>query len=90
MTSICFVLHRKIHLKGFSFRRLEKAYELLHAGECSRVYGDSFRRAGDAVEQIGNNVTLSFDGMDFGEKGAGRLTICGHTRSPSGRNKNFS
>ena len=41
------------------------------------LYGDSFRIAGDAVEEIGNNVSLEFAEMDFGEKGTEKLTVWG-------------
>ena len=36
---------------------------------------------GDAVEKIGNNVTLEFDNMDFGEEGFKKLVICGRSRN---------
>ncbi len=51
ITSICFVLHAKIHLKGFSFTRLEKAYEKLLAVESDHLYGDSFCRKEDRVTE---------------------------------------
>ncbi|UQZ32678.1 glycoside hydrolase family 2 [Paenibacillus sp. PK3_47] len=80
ITSLSFVLRRKIHLKGFRFVKLHKAYGRLHALESSRIYGDTFIRTETAVEGIGNNVSLVFDEMDFGEQGSSRIVICG--RSP--------
>lgn len=79
ITSICFVLHQKIHLKGFSFKRLAKAYEKLLASECSAIYGDSFERTDTGIDHIGNNVTLRFEGMDFGTEGTESLIVCGYT-----------
>jgi len=79
VTSLCFVLHQKIHLKGFSFLLLKKAYQKLFAAECNQVYGDSFFRQGNEIQQIGNNVTILFDEMDFGKESARHLTVCGHT-----------
>lgn len=79
VTSICFVLHDKIHLKGFSFGKPEKAYEILKASENDRLYGDSFRMDGDCVREIGNNVTLEYTEMDFGEEGMNGIEICGFT-----------
>ena len=79
VTSICFVLHAKIHLKGFSFTRQEKTYETLYAAQSDSLYGDSFRLEGDRVCGIGNNVTLEYTGMNMGKEGASKLVICGYT-----------
>lgn len=71
--------HQKLHFKGFCFKKQEKAFAKLYAGWCDRVYGDSFTRNGDFVEGIGNNVTLEFENMDFGETGTTKITVCGRT-----------
>ncbi|WEK54372.1 MAG: glycoside hydrolase family 2 TIM barrel-domain containing protein [Candidatus Cohnella colombiensis] len=84
VTSLSFVLRRKIHLKGFQFARVPKAYERLSALEHDQIYGDSFTIAEDAIENIGNNVSLVYRDMDFGETGSSKLVICG--RSPLDRN----
>ncbi len=70
---------QKIHIKGFSFRKLEKAFGLLYAGEATRVYGDEFTVKGSRIEGIGNNVTMEFEDMDFGEAGTSSITISGWT-----------
>ena len=49
----------------------------LCAASADAIYGDSFIRKGDLVEEIGNNVSLEFKEMDFGEKGAEKLTVWG-------------
>ena len=42
-------------------------------------FGDTFRRDGSAVREIGNNVTLSFDAMDFDDACKAMLKIHGST-----------
>jgi len=84
VTTVCFVLRRKVHIKGFRFTRIQKAYRQLRADENSRIYGDTFANTADAIEGIGNNVSLEFDHMDFAETGFSRLIICG--RSPIEKN----
>ncbi len=75
-----FSLENKVHLKGFSFAKQEKAYAYLSMGkDADRVYGDSFRVEADGIYDIGNNVTVELEDMDFGEKGACRVTIKGRT-----------
>ncbi len=79
VTTIAFVLEAKIHIKGFHFRFYEKAYERLFAGDANGIYGDSFLRREHFVEEIGNNVTLVFENMDFGKEGADRISLWGRT-----------
>ncbi|MBR3825913.1 MAG: DUF4982 domain-containing protein [Lachnospiraceae bacterium] len=71
---------RKVHIKGFSFKKQEKAFSTLLAAECNNVYGDTFTRESEAIVGIGNNVTLIYEDMNFGEKGANGVEIC--SRSP--------
>ncbi len=84
VTTLCFVLRNKVHIKGFRFAKLNKAYRQLRADENNRIYGDAFTIGENAIEEIGNNVSLEFDNMDFGEKGFSRLILCG--RSPIDKN----
>ena len=79
VATLCFVLDRKVHIKGFSFETPGKAFETLAARDCDEIYGDSFALADDAVEDIGNNVSLLFRDMDFDKRAAHGITICGHT-----------
>ena len=82
VTSISFVTENKIHLKGFVFTKKEKAFETLSVKENTSIYGDTFTVEEDAVTGIGNNVTVVFEDMDFGETGTTKLTICGKSRLP--------
>lgn len=84
VTSICFVIHKKVHIKGFIFEEQSRAFAQNHAGDCDHLYGDTFTRAGQAVEGIGNNVSLSFEQMNFGSEGTSKLVIYG--RSPIDKN----
>ena len=77
ITTFAVELDRKIHMKGFRFVKQEKAFGKNFAGDADTVYGDSFERRENSVCGIGNNVTLLFDGMDFGEAGVSHLSICG-------------
>lgn len=79
VTQLCFVLKEKVHIKGFWFKKYNRAWQRLAAGECDRIYGDSFTRAGEEIHGIGNNVTIQFRDMDFGEKGTDKLILSGHT-----------
>ena len=79
VTTLCFVLRQKVHIKGFSFTKIEKAYEQLDARDYSVIYGDSYKVTREAIEGIGNNVTIEFDGMDFSGAGVSKLHICGRT-----------
>ncbi|WP_334074404.1 MULTISPECIES: sugar-binding domain-containing protein [Paenibacillus] len=84
VTAISLVLHRKIHLKGFRFAKPHKAYSRLSALEYSHIYGDTFKVGEASIEHIGNNVSLVFEDMDFGDAGSGKLLLCG--RSPLDKN----
>ncbi|MDE6750008.1 MAG: DUF4982 domain-containing protein [Lachnospiraceae bacterium] len=78
ITTISFWLNQKVHIKGFSFTQYEKAWLKLNAGEADAIYGDSFVKNGDKkIEGIGNNVTLEFTDMDFGEKTIKGIAIKG-------------
>lgn len=79
VSSIAIVLNRKIHLKGFHFTKLEKAFAQLNALDHNHLYGDTFTITEDAIENIGNNVSIVFEDMDFGTNGATKLTLCGHS-----------
>ena len=79
IVSLSFVMRAKVHLKGFCFTKLEKAFSRLFAAEADSIYGDSFSRDGRAVRNIGNNVTFVYENMDFGEKGANTVAIHGRT-----------
>lgn len=81
--TLSFVLRTKVHIKGFYFNKPDKAYEQLSSLDYSSIYGDSYKLMEDSIEDIGNNVTISFEDMDF-NRGISKLVICG--RSPMDKN----
>jgi len=61
--TLCFVVNLKVHIKGFRFK--SKAFDRIPFAANDHIYGDSFTVQTDAVEGIGNNVTITFDAMNF-------------------------
>jgi beta-galactosidase len=84
ITSICFVLRNKVHIKGFYFEQKNRAFEQNIATECDHIYGDTFEIKENSVEGIGNNVTLEYEQMDFTSEGTSKIVIYG--RSPIDKN----
>lgn len=64
-------------LKSFVFTEEKKAFSVLQAADCDSVYGDEFTYKDSCIENIGNNVLLEFEDMDFGDEGTDAITICG-------------
>ena len=77
--TLCFTMDQKIHLKGFSFTKQSRAWQPLSALQADALYGDSFNRTSDGVLDIGNNVSLIYANMDFGDASKALLTINGCT-----------
>lgn len=84
INTISVAVHQKIHLKGFVFKKLQKAWLPLDAAEADSVYGDTFTKEEHAITGIGNNVTITYTEMDFGEEGTAGIRICG--RAPESSN----
>ncbi len=63
--TLSFVFHTRNHFKGFSFKKIHKAYERLSILDCDQFYGDSFQKETWGMSHIGNNVTFRFENMDF-------------------------
>jgi beta-galactosidase len=73
------VISDKIIFGGFEFIPISKAFEKLYVNDCNAVYGDAYNTNGNCIENIGNNVVISFEDMDFGKAGATKITISGKT-----------
>ncbi|MBR6257762.1 MAG: DUF4982 domain-containing protein [Lachnospiraceae bacterium] len=82
VSSLYIVTQDKAHIGGFSFAKFEKAYQHISGGECDNVYGDSFDKKADRIDNIGNNVTVEFYDMDFGDEGADSVIIGGVSHIP--------
>ena len=80
--TLSFQLGRKAHIRGFYFRCPEKAFMRLFAGQCDNASGDSFKRNFREITSIGNNVSITFRDMDFGDKGTNKIVITGRTSLP--------
>lgn len=82
-TDLCFEFEpgsKRIYFGGFIFEGGEEAYSEISAAANSNIRGDSFKKAPDAIEQIGNNVFMDFDGFDF-SRGIKSITVKGRTRN---------
>ncbi|MCL2052549.1 MAG: DUF4982 domain-containing protein [Lachnospiraceae bacterium] len=88
LKTLCFVFRQKVHLKGFTFTKYAKAFSRLNAACNDGISGDTFTVSGKAVIGIGNNVSIIFKDMDFGEEktssGASSVTLS--TRSQVANN----
>ncbi|MBP3854959.1 MAG: DUF4982 domain-containing protein [Ruminiclostridium sp.] len=76
---IALVFNRKLTFGGFEFAAVNRAYDKNYAADNDEIYGDVYRITGLQVTDIGNNVIITFKGLDFGEDGASKITICGKT-----------
>jgi len=61
--TLSFVFTQKFHFKGFRFK--SKTYDAVPFAAHDNIYGDSYKVTASAVENIGNNVTITFNGLDF-------------------------
>jgi beta-galactosidase len=80
--TVCFKMRDKVHMRGFVFEKQSYAYILHHAADAEKIYGDNYRKEGKTVREIGNNVTLEWTDMDFGQKKEMKLEISGSTQLP--------
>ena len=80
ITTLSFVFNLKVHIKGFQFTSYNKAFQELNFADNDQIYGDTFDVKPPAVENIGNNVTISYNDMDFGSEGTESLEITWRSR----------
>ena len=76
---ISVVISDRVIFGGFSFERIERAYDENFSAECDEIYGDEFTKQGRSIVKIGNNVLLTWKSMDFGTDGANAVVIKGIT-----------
>lgn len=77
--TISVVIDSRVIFGGFSFVPIERAYDTNWVGEADSVYGDDYRIDGRRVADIGNNVIINYERLDFGEGGSEALIISGET-----------
>ena len=78
LSTVSFIADHDINIKGFSFKKYERAYDENLAVDNDTLYGDTYTLGGDAITGIGNNVTLTYKNMDFSH-GVHGITICGRS-----------
>lgn len=80
VTNLYFTADDKYHMKGFVFKKPDKAYETLYASDRTRIYGDTFKEDDKCITGIGNNVFIEFDDMDFGDETPKKIIVCGRSK----------
>ena len=73
LQTLTFLAEKKVHMKSLHFEKQSRAFHLLPANSCDLITGDTFERRDDGIYGIGNNVSLVFEEMDFGEGGEVQL-----------------
>ncbi len=79
--TISIVIPYELVFHGFYFDKTPKAFAKLWALDANDIVGDTFHKTEIAVEGIGNNVNLDFANMNFADKKATKLTICGKSNT---------
>ena len=83
LTGVCdlsFETWDKLHIKGFEFKRNKRAFNEHLAVDADEIYGDTYTKEADIVSGIGNNVSLVYKDMNFGDDKPSKVTICGRAR----------
>ena len=73
--TVAFQMKDKVHLKSLIFEKQSRAYLHHNAAEADEIYGDNYVIEGTAVKQIGNNVSMTWKNMEFGERTECTLTV---------------
>ncbi len=76
--TISFVINKRMIFGGFEFIAVNRAFDRLTPADNDEIYGDEYNVSGSRIVDIGNNVLITFKGLDFGE-GANSITISGRT-----------
>ncbi len=82
ITSVSFEFkgEERVSFKGFTFKKINKAYEIIDVGLRNRIVGDSFKLKENAIEHIGNNVCIDFNDLNLCD-GFSAVTICGRSNN---------
>lgn len=65
---------------GFEFIPEKESTALINASSCDEIYGDDYTMKDGRVENIGNNVVLTFKDFDLGD-GVNKITVTGRTEN---------
>ncbi len=78
--TITFEMGEKINFKGFVFKTLNRTYEQLDILSSDSYYGDSYHKTDWGMSHIGNNVSFTFNDLNFDE-GCSKVMICGKSHN---------
>ena len=73
---LCFTVDRRCVFGGFEFVDT-RAFEGIYAAERDEIYGDNFTVTENKIENIGNNVIIKFNALDFSVEGVSKIIISG-------------
>ena len=80
MKDLKFIFREPLRFEGFKFTKLPTVGTEIPAKSRERVFGDAFTETDSAIERIGNNVTVVFEGL-CPERRVKKLVISGRTRN---------
>lgn len=75
---ISFVINDSCIFGGFEFAKYDRTYAENAAADNDNLYGDDYKVNGSCVEEIGNNVVIEFNDLDFAD-GTDKITVTGRT-----------
>lgn len=74
--TLCLLTREFMNIRDLVFTKPDKGLARIDAADNDKIYGDDFKVHGSSVTGIGNNVSLDFNDMDFGQ-GVSKITIKG-------------
>lgn len=77
ITSISFVFHNRLQMKGFGFERINRAFEKNYVKESDNIYGDDYKVLESNIVHAGNNTSIEYNDMNFSDGGSTKITIHG-------------
>ena len=77
ISSISFVLKDKVHIKGFYFEKINRAFEQINANDSDKIYGVDYEITENNAVHVGNNVFIEYSEMDFTDEGTSKIAIRG-------------
>ncbi|MBR5088691.1 MAG: DUF4982 domain-containing protein [Ruminiclostridium sp.] len=78
-SDISLVFSSRLIFGGFEFIAVNRAFDKIYAADNDDIYGDLYHITGLQITDIGNNVVITYKGLDFGEDGTNKITLCGKT-----------
>lgn len=82
MMNIRFLFHESLRFQGFEFKEVPVLGNVISALQRDNLFGDTFTETDEAIEHIGNNVTVVFNGLKL-EEAAHSIEITGRTHNES-------